>query len=642
MFIYVIGFLVNFSRLKKNFIQIIIDSVLFILCFFLAMYLRLDSMLAFFKVDVWVALLPVIILNAFTNLKLGHYRSVVRYTSFETTNYVSRGALLSAIYLLIVIWSLRFNVFGMAQFFKEVIPFSVPIIFFFLFLFATLGVRLIAKQIFSLTVENKRVAVAVYGAGETGRQLLQSLSGSSEYAAKMLIDDDPNLEGRRIGRLSINKFSVSKTLFESLKIKIILIAMPSLSSTVRKNILTELSNYSIKVKQIPALADLIEGKNALSHFREISINDLLGRESVIPDSNLMSKTVFGKVVLVTGAGGTIGSELCRQIIEQKPEKLILVDLSEHALFLIDQEITNYLNLKNSKMKIISKLCSVNDSKGIQKIFDDYRIQTVFHAAAYKHVPLVEKNVVAAVRNNVFGTNLLIKKSLIANVEIFILISTDKAVRPTNFMGATKRFSELICQDAAMKKSSTLFSIVRFGNVLDSSGSVIPTFRAQIESGGPITVTHTEISRYFMTIVEAVQLVLQAGAMAKGGDVFVLDMGHPIKVIDLAIKMAHLHGLKTYFGDKKLNGEEAIKISITGLRPGEKLYEELLIDNQVASTEHPRIMMAKEPCFDPAKLSNVLDLLLKACDKSNMEEVKQIFAESQIGFTPTGKASNFSR
>ena len=319
VFIYVIGFLVNLSRLKKNFIQIVIDSVLFILCFFLAMYLRLDSMLALFKVDVWVALLPVIILNAFTNLKLGYYRSVVRYTSFETTNYVSRGALLSAIYLFIVVWSLRFNVFGMAQFFNEVIPFSVPIIFFFLFIFATLGVRLIAKQIFSLTLKNKRVSVAVYGAGETGRQLLQSLSGSSEYVAKMLIDDDPNLQGRRIGRLSINKFSVSKALFKSLKIQIILIAMPRLSSAVRKNILTELSNYSVKVKQIPTLADLIEGKNSLNHFREISINDLLGREPVIPDSNLMCKTVYGKVVLVTGAGGTIGSELCRQIIDQKPE-----------------------------------------------------------------------------------------------------------------------------------------------------------------------------------------------------------------------------------------------------------------------------------------------------------------------------------
>ena len=634
MFIYIIDVLVNLSRPKKNFIQIIIDSVLLIVCFFLAMYLRLDTIVALSKVDVWVALVPVLILNAFTNLQLGHYRSLVRYTSFETTNYVSRGALFSAIYLFTVIWSLRFNVFGGDQFFKQVIPFSVPIIFFFLFLFCTLGVRLIAKQIFSLAAVNKRIAVAVYGAGETGRQLLQSLSGSSEYVAKMLIDDDPNLEGRRIGRLSINKFAIAKTLFESLKIEIILIANPSLSSTVRQNILTELSSYSVKVKQIPALADLIEGKHALGHFREISINDLLGRERVIPNSNLMSKTVFGKVVLVTGAGGTIGSELCRQIIEQKPEKLILVDLSEHALFLIGQEITNDLKLKNIKIKIISKLCSVTESKGIQKIFEDFRIQTVFHAAAYKHVPLVEENVVAAVLNNVFGTKLLIEKSCLANVESFILISTDKAVRPTNFMGATKRFSELICQDAALKKSSTLFSIVRFGNVLDSSGSVIPTFRDQIESGGPITVTHKEISRYFMTIVEAVQLVLQAGAMAKGGDVFVLDMGHPIKVIDLAIKMAHLHGLKTYFGDKKSNGEKDIQISIIGLRPGEKLYEELLINNQASSTEHPRIMTAKEPFFNSSELNNMLDLLLSACNKSNMEEIKQIFSESQIGFTHT--------
>lgn len=390
---------------------------------------------------------------------------------------------------------------------------------------------------------------------------------------------------------------------------------------------------------MPGMKDLIEGKAEISKLQNASIEELLGRDPVPPDPALLERNIRNKVVLVSGAGGSIGSELCRQILSSRPRQLIMLDVSEYALYRIEIELKTRIEHQNIEVGLIPIVCSVQNREHIATILKSFRVNTLYHAAAYKHVLLVELNVVEGLRNNIFGTQIIAECAISAGVEAFILISTDKAVRPTNFMGASKRMAELICQALAKTQSTTIFSMVRFGNVLGSSGSVIPLFNAQIESGGPITVTHREVTRYFMTIPEAAQLVIQAGSLAKGGDVFLLDMGEPIKIIDLAVKMARLQGMTPYLENAGPNPAGDIEIRITGLRPGEKLFEELLIGENSASTEHSRIMTADELSLEYTALKQILEAMSAACMNYDIPKIHGLLTSAPIGFVSNGEIND---
>jgi FlaA1/EpsC-like NDP-sugar epimerase len=407
--------------------------------------------------------------------------------------------------------------------------------------------------------------------------------------------------------------------------------MPSASRARKNEVIKTLEGLPCEVLSIPGMVDLVEGKARIDALRKVVITDLLGRDPVSPIPELVSRNINGKTVMVTGAGGSIGSELCRQIIKNKPDQLILFELSEFSLYSIDSELRNLNLSQDLQVKICPILGNVQDKEHLERLIKAFNIDTIYHAAAYKHVPLVEFNVLDGVRNNIFGTLCCAQAAATCGVENFVLISTDKAVRPTNTMGATKRMAELVLQALAKEYSKTCFSMVRFGNVLGSSGSVVPLFEKQIASGGPVTLTHQDITRYFMTIPEAAQLVIQAGAMGTGGDVFVLDMGEPVKIIDLAHRMIALQGLSVR-DDKNPYGDIAVKT--TGLRPGEKLYEELLIGDNVSTTQHPRIKTANEVMLPWSEMSAILADLDSACREFDYERVREILLKAPTAFNPT--------
>ena len=478
--------------------------------------------------------------------------------------------------------------------------------------------------------------VVIYGAGEAGLEVLNSLFHGRDYTPVAFIDDDRNLQGLTIGGLPVYSPQALPRFAENTTLEVILLAMPNLTHARRREIFASLENLDLEVKTIPALSDLISGKAEISELRNVTAEELLGRDAVAPNRELLARNINGKVVMVSGAGGSIGSELCRQILVQKPKALVLYEISEFALYSIEQELLEIAHRTGAKAKVFPVLGSVQNVKRLEAAIKAFEVATIYHAAAYKHVPLVEENVVEGIRNNVFGTLSIVKLALKYKVENFILISTDKAVRPTNVMGASKRIAELICQAFAKEGATTTLSMVRFGNVLGSSGSVIPRFRSQIKAGGPVTVTHPDINRYFMTIPEASQLVIQAGAMANGGEVFVLDMGEPVRIADLAITMVKLHGLSPYFvahPDDVSPEKGDIPICFTGLRKGEKLFEELLIGNDPQSTDHPRVMSATEIAMSPRDLMQVLDELLEACKVYDLSAIHDILQELPIEYMP---------
>jgi FlaA1/EpsC-like NDP-sugar epimerase len=480
----------------------------------------------------------------------------------------------------------------------------------------------------------------IYGAGSAGRQLASGFASSKEMLVKGFVDDDPHLQGSTINGIFVYPNADLEDLIHRLDITDVLLAIPSASQDRRSEIITSLNGYGVRVRTLPGLIDLASGRVKVSDLYDLDMNDLLGRAVVPPEVGLLEKNIFGQAVLVTGAGGSIGSELCRQIIKFSPKSLILIDSSEHSLYLIYEELKRTLiGLEDDRLagdvddqtsssdlglplKLVPCLASVRDADLLLKIFRTHQPATVFHAAAYKHVPLVEQNPAEGIRNNVFGTLTCAQVSLKCGVPYFILVSTDKAVRPTNIMGASKRIAELVLQamaDAAIKGDhSTKYSMVRFGNVLGSSGSVAPLFSAQIAAGGPITLTHLEVKRYFMTIPEAAQLVIQAGAMAEGGDVFVLDMGEPVHIYDLAVKMIYLSGLLV---KDKAHPHGDIEIKVTGLRPGEKLYEELLIGDDPRPTDHPKIMKAHESYLSWDELEQELIKLNHALQSGDMDMIR---------------------
>lgn len=477
--------------------------------------------------------------------------------------------------------------------------------------------------------------VLIYGAGTTGRQLASALRQSHQMNVLGFLDDDPRLVGNALNGHAIFSATQLQELIQKLNVTDVLLALPSVNRKRRNEIIAFVRSCKAHIRTLPSVTDLAKGKIAVSDIRELDIEDLLGRDPVDPNINLLQKNIFNKSVLVTGAGGSIGSELCRQIIIEKPSKLILFEQGEFNLYRLHQELHSLKEKLNIDTPLIPLLGSVRDVDRLSEVFSKEKPQTIYHAAAYKHVPLVEGNPVEGILNNVFGTLAAAKTALDFGVESFTLISTDKAVRPTNVMGATKRLAEMVLQALANElptqdKQKTIFSMVRFGNVLDSSGSVVPRFKQQIEEGGPVTLTHPNVTRYFMTIPEAAQLVIQASAMATGGDVFLLDMGKPVKIMELARRIIELSGL-TVCDEQNPNGD--IKIEIVGLRPGEKLYEELLIANNPQATENERIMKAHEDFLPWPKFSEKLDFLQRCCISGNHEKIEGLLRELVSGYIP---------
>ncbi len=619
--------LFRLPRRQKRIVQLAVDSLLIVVSFLLAMLLRLDSWAFVSNPMVW-AVLPVMVpVSLVLFMRLGFYRAVIRYMSMKATKVVLAGVAGSALVMLVVNYL-----------FQLPIPRSVPFIYAMLALLTIGGARFALRAVFMRSQLRYKTRVLVYGAGAAGRQLVVSLRMGHEYEPVGFIDDAPNLEGAYIQGFKVYAPGDTRRLVKNYGVEKVLLAIPSASRARRRDILKRLEALDVPVQTIPGMADVVAGRARINDIRDVAVEDLLGRDPVPPDAELMGANIAGKVVMVTGAGGSIGSELCRQILRQRPAKLLLLELSEYSLYRIEQDLLQIARDEGMTAPVHALLGSVQYRGRIEKILSAFGVQTVYHAAAYKHVPMVEHNLVEGLRNNVMGTMETAQAAVAAGVESFVLVSTDKAVRPTNIMGASKRMAELVCQALAKKQQRTRFSMVRFGNVLGSSGSVIPLFRQQIAAGGPVTVTHPEITRYFMTIPEAAQLVIQAGAMARGGDVFVLDMGEPVKIAELAAHLIRLSGLEPIYPGADEPGSKRrgdIEISFTGLRPGEKLYEELLIGEEVEQTRHPRIMTASEVSLSWQDTQALLKELLDACLVFDAPRIRQLLEQAPLGYQPQG-------
>ncbi len=602
------------------------------------------------KPDEWLlfAVAPVLAVPIF--VKLGLYRAIIRYIEVRALWTIIQATTLYALVFAFVLYET-----GIKGVPRTVLPLN-----WLNMMLLVGGSRFFARwwlgEIYlnlgggrGAKISRKR-NVVIYGAGNAGVQLASALSYGREFRPVAFIDDDELLHKQKVNGLRIYPLSSLMYLIARYQVADVLLAMPSVNRARKNEIIHLLEPFAIHVMSMPILSDIAQGKVTVDALQEIDITDLLGREPVMPDQSLLRANIANKVVVVTGAGGSIGSELCRQIIRLQPDTLILFEISEFALYAIEKELLGLLinrstdtqqaygihaipgdSANTQKIKLIPILGSVTNAKRCEKIFKTFKVQTIYHTAAYKHVPMVERNPGEAIWNNVFGTLRAAQAAITAEVETFVLISTDKAVRPTNTMGATKRFAELILQAlSAADNSPTRFTMVRFGNVLGSSGSVVPLFKEQIARGGPVTVTDERITRYFMTIPEASQLVLQAGAMGLGGDVFVLDMGAAIRIVDLAKRMIHLSGLEINDAE---HPDGDIEISFTGLRPGEKLYEELLIGDKVSKTEHPRIMRAQEHIIPWPELEKLLATLERSTKDDDFELLRSILIEAVAGFVP---------
>ncbi|MDE2427374.1 MAG: polysaccharide biosynthesis protein [Burkholderiales bacterium] len=613
--------LLNLPRLHKQAIAAVMDAICLPLTFVLAIWLRYDvfdlSLLQHYQ---WLIFsVPLVSIPIF--IRIGLYRAVIRFIDQKIISVVVIGV--STAVLLLAFISVMLHI----------TPLSRAIFGFFwagsiLYVGAS---RFLARAwLLQADMSEDAVRVAIYGAGKAGAQLATALRSGSDSVCVAFIDDNKHLQGSTIGGIQVAAPDKLAELAARHDIREILLAMPSISKTRQKQILDQLEPLKLKIKVTPSIQSLVNGELRVQDIREVEIEDLLGRDQVEPDARLLALCITDKVVMVTGAGGSIGSELCRQILRQRPAKLVLLEMSEYALYAIEQELSHLRQQWKLDMEILPFLGTILDSDKLDRIFSTCQVDTLYHAAAYKHVPLVEHNPVEGIRNNVFGTLTVAQAAMRAGIKNFVLISTDKAVRPTNVMGATKRLAELILQAGAKRQQATRFCMVRFGNVLGSSGSVVPLFRKQIMQGGPITLTHPEITRYFMTIPEAAQLVLQAGAMGEGGDVFVLDMGEPVRIIDLARRMVHLSGLEVKC-EATPNG--SIEIHHVGLRPGEKLYEELLIGDNVEGTSHPLIMRAQENDIPWEILQVLLQQLEQACSAFDYAQIRALLLQTVAEYEP---------
>lgn len=561
--------------------------------------------------------------GVFIFARMGLYRAVVRYMGSKALWVVVKGVLLLSLLLFSSAFILRIPMF----------PRSVPINFALVALIYVGGSRLLVRAYYQWLIKHyaNKESVIIYGAGGAGAQLANALTSGREFYVSAFLDDDSSLWGSSVLGIPVYRPDEATYLVEKFKPERILLALPDASRRERKQALDTLEGLPVHVQTVPSMPEIVSGEASVDQLREVEVEDLLGRDPVPPRQELLDISIRNKVVMVTGAGGSIGSELCRQILNSAPKTLLLLEISEFGLYSIEQELLAECHEKGLDTRILAILGSVCNRTRIEAIMARYKVNTVYHAAAYKHVPMVEHNVFEGIRNNVFGSQVIAECAAKLGVERCILISTDKAVRPTNVMGATKRLAELILQDLAEQDVSTVFSMVRFGNVLGSSGSVVPLFHKQIADGGPVTVTHPDINRFFMTIPEAALLVIQAGSMAQGGDVFVLDMGKPVKIVDLARRMIELSGLDVL--DEK-NPEGDIAIEFTGLRPGEKLYEELLIGEDVVGTDHPKIMRANEEVIDHDTLMSFLNELHQSELKQDVNLARNTLRRAVHGFEPS--------
>lgn len=555
--------------------------------------------------------------------RIGLYRAIIRYIDHQIVMTVIKGAAISVAALGCLAALFLGSAFSPTPF----IIFAGNLV---LYLLAS---RFVARGFFlGDRRAASRVNVVIYGAGNAGVQLANALLPGREHLPVAFVDDNPQLQRATISGIKVYSSELLPYIIQQYDIGTVLLAMPSLTRAEQKRLIDRLTPLKLKIKVTPPVQHLIKGMSRVDDVRQIEIEDLLSRDPVAPDDALLSVCITDKSVAVSGAGGSIGSELCRQIIKLKPRRLVMLELSEYALYAIDQELRALTAANGDDIELVPFMGSVLDFEKARKIFTQFETETVYHAAAYKHVPLVEQNPIEGIRNNVFGTLNFARAAVAAKVKCFVLVSTDKAVRPTNVMGSTKRLAELILQAFARQHSSTRFCMVRFGNVLGSSGSVVPLFRRQIAAGGPVTLTHPEITRYFMTIPEAAQLVIQAGSMGQGGDVFVLDMGEPVKIADLAKKMIHLSGNEV----RSDASQDGIEIRYVGLRPGEKLYEELLIGDNVSGTEHPLIMRAQEAEIAWPFLEIMLKNLEDACQRADQDAIRTQLRKIVPEFTPSSE------
>ena len=643
--------LIGLSRRSKRLLQVVTDIVLIWLALWLSFAVRLGDLGAAqpFSGHGWLFLLaPVIALPIF--IRLGMYRAVMRYVGNDALITIAKAVTFSALVLALAVYWYRGP--------TALVPRSMVFNYWWLSLLLLGGLRLGMRQYFAGnwfegdsrsadTITSCLPRVAVYGAGAAGNQLVAALRLGRAMRPVAFIDDDPGIANRTIAGLRVYTPKHIQQMIDETGADEILLAMPSASRGRRRQILEALEPYPLHVRSIPGFMDLASGRVKVEDVQEVDIADLLGRDPVPPRQALFERCIRAQVVMVTGAGGSIGSELCRQILANKPTALLLFEHSEFNLYSIHSELEARIRRESLPVRLVPILGSIRNADRLLDVMRTWHVNTVYHAAAYKHVPMVEHNIAEGVLNNVLGSLYTAQAAIKAGVEHFVLISTDKAVRPTNVMGSTKRLAELVLQALSREVAphllhddqpvhqvnKTRFTMVRFGNVLGSSGSVIPLFHEQIRRGGPVTVTHPNITRYFMTIPEAAQLVIQAGAMGEGGDVFVLDMGEPVKIAHLAEKMIHLSGLSVR---SEQNPQGDISIEFTGLRPGEKLYEELLIGDDVSPTEHPMIMRADEEHLSWDALKKLLDELLAAVKRDDYERVRQLLREAVSGYAPEGE------
>ena len=633
-----VGPLLALSLMAKRLVVVAVDVVLSVLAVWCAMYLRLDQVgMPVAQQGLVYLLAPMLAVPIF--IRFGLYRAIFRYTGLAALATTAKAVGLYTAFFLSSLLLARW----------EGVPRTVGLIQPLIFLVLVGGSRAVARfwlAGWSGKARHTEGRLLIYGAGEAGVQTASALGVGRRFVLLGFIDDDARKVGRSINGVSILRTADVPEAVTRLGVTDILLAMPSLARARRVEIIEQLRELPVHVRTLPGMVDLASGRVAIQDFQELDVEDLLGRAPVPPDPQLLSRNLTGKVVLVTGAGGSIGSELCRQILLESPTQLVLVEHSEFALYTIHHELTRVCRERSLEVVIHPLLASVRNYPRLREICQQFKPASVFHAAAYKHVPLVESNPAEGVMNNIFGTLNMARAALESGAAHFVLISTDKAVRPTNVMGATKRTAELVLQALADTNSvqfdvsvapgeqpvvnKTLFAMVRFGNVLGSSGSVVPLFRQQLRDGGPVTVTHEEVTRYFMTIPEAAQLVLQAGAMARGGDVFVLDMGQPVRIIDLARRMVKLSGL-TVRDAHQPNGD--VEIQITGLRPGEKLYEELLIGDNPQPTGHDRIMKATEDFVAWPVLRPILQQLSEAAHENDVVRIKTELLQLVHGYVP---------
>lgn len=612
----------SLPRWLKRLLMLFADLAILPIALWCAYALRLGTLTPPLGEGVWLMIAaPLFAIPIF--IRLGLYRAIIRYIAPQATYTVVLGVTISTATLLGVDVFLRL----------DGVPRSVFIIYWFIAIIYIGGSRFLMRNYLarpSKALLHGREPVAIYGAGHSGTQLATVLSGGAQFIPVAFVDDDTALEGHLIGGLRVFSPDELSNIARQMGVHRVFLALPSASRSVRKTIIESLEAQAFRVQTLPTLDEIASGRATVDEFREVSAEDLLGRDLVPPRDELLSACITDRNVMVTGAGGSIGGALCRQIAKLRPKVLVLYELSEHALYAVEQNLRREVVRVSMEIRIVPLLGSILQEQRLEKAMRVYDIETVYHAAAYKHVPIVEHNVVEGLQNNVIGTWRIAEAALAANVKHFVLISTDKAVRPTNVMGASKRLAELVLQALAIRNVDTKFCMVRFGNVLGSSGSVVPLFERQIREGGPVTVTHQDITRYFMTMSEAAQLVIQAGALGRGGAVYLLDMGESVRIVELARKMIHLSGLEVRDED---NPEGDIAIEYTGLRPGEKLYEELLIGSDALATVHSRIWRGRESAMSWNDLLPLLNDIENHCRQDDCASALKLVHRAVPEYSP---------